>query len=355
MLACRSGLLFIRTFTAKQLVYSAYGAPTQVLKLEQVELPDDPPPGQVHVKWLAAPINPADLNTLEGVYPVKPPLPAVPGLEGYGRVEKIGNRVKQFRVGDHVIPAKADMGTWRTDGYHDEADLVAIDNSLSMEASATLLINPPTAYRMLKDFVDLKPGDTIIQNGANSAVGRAVIQRLIRIGNLSNTFHICRLLGVCTINVVRDRKNLNDLIDELKQLGATEVITEEQLSKEYRGKLRNLPLALNCVGGKSALLLASTLGFRGCMVTYGGMSKKPIQAPTGPFIFKDIRLAGFWITPWFDDVKNAEERKRMFAELSGWMKSGKFIPPPLEKRNIEDFASAIEAAVKFGKKQLFVL
>ncbi|VDL72556.1 unnamed protein product [Nippostrongylus brasiliensis] len=208
----------------------------------------------VHIKWLAAPINPADLNTLEGVYPVKPPLPAVPGLEGYGRVEKIGSRVKKFRVGDHVLPAKADMGTWRTDGYHDEADLVAIDNSLSMEASATLLINPPTAYRMLKDFVDLKPGDTIIQNGANSAVGRAVI-----------------------------------------------------------------------------------------------------QAPTGPFIFKDIRLIGFWITPWFDDVKNAEERKRMFAELSGWMKSGKFIPPPLEKRNIEDFASAIEAAVKFGKKQLLVM
>ncbi|WKX96737.1 hypothetical protein Q1695_012855 [Nippostrongylus brasiliensis] len=322
MLACRSGLLFIRTFTAKQLVYSAYGAPTQVLKLEQVELPDDPPPGQasVHVKWLAAPINPADLNTLEGVYPVKPPLPAVPGLEGYGRVEKIGNRVKQFRVGDHVIPAKADMGTWRTDGFVYWTSLADWSHEPLVER-----INPPTAYRMLKDFVDLKPGDTIIQNGANSAVGRAVIQ------------------------------NLNDLIDELKQLGATEVITEEQLSKEYRGKLRNLPLALNCVGGKSALLLASTLGFRGCMVTYGGMSKKPIQAPTGPFIFKDIRLAGFWITPWFDDVKNAEERKRMFAELSGWMKSGKFIPPPLEKRNIEDFASAIEAAVKFGKKQLFVL
>lgn len=37
-------------------------------------------------------------------------------------------------------------------------------------------MNPPTAYRMLKDFVDLKPGDTVIQNGANSAVGKAVIQ-----------------------------------------------------------------------------------------------------------------------------------------------------------------------------------
>jgi trans-2-enoyl-CoA reductase len=39
-------------------------------------------------------------------------------------------------------------------------------------------VNPPTAYRMLKDFVKLNPGDTVIQNGANSAVGRNVIQVL---------------------------------------------------------------------------------------------------------------------------------------------------------------------------------
>ncbi|KIH52281.1 hypothetical protein ANCDUO_17619 [Ancylostoma duodenale] len=67
------------------------------------------------------------------------------------------------------------------------------------------------------------------------------------------------------------------LVNELKSLGANEVITEDQLLKEYRGKIKDVRLALNCVGGKSALLLASTLGFRGCMVTYGGMSKQPLQ------------------------------------------------------------------------------
>ena len=39
-------------------------------------------------------------------------------------------------------------------------------------------VNPPTAYRMLKDFVPLSAGDVVIQNGANSAVGRYVIQVL---------------------------------------------------------------------------------------------------------------------------------------------------------------------------------
>ena len=51
-----------------------------------------------------------------------------------------------------------------------------MSNKLDKVMAATMLVNPPTAYRMLKDFVKLKPGDTVIQNGANSAVGQAVIQ-----------------------------------------------------------------------------------------------------------------------------------------------------------------------------------
>lgn len=41
---------------------------------------------------------------------------------------------------------------------------------------ATILATPPTAYRLLKDFVELRRGDVIVQNGANSAVGKYFIQ-----------------------------------------------------------------------------------------------------------------------------------------------------------------------------------
>ncbi|KHJ88505.1 oxidoreductase, zinc-binding dehydrogenase family protein [Oesophagostomum dentatum] len=195
---------------------------------------------------------------------------------------------------------------------------------------------------MLKDFVDLRAGDTVIQNGANSSVGKAVIQ-------------ICRIRGFRSINIVRKRDDMSPLLCELKSLGADEIITEDELLKEYRGKIKNVRLALNCVGGRSALLLASTLGFRGCMVTYGGMSKQPLQIPTGPLIFKDIRLVGYWMSRWYEDEKNIEERKRMYADLASWIKSGEFRPPPVERRSIEQFADAIEtAAVIFNKKQLFI-
>ncbi|KJH41729.1 GroES-like protein [Dictyocaulus viviparus] len=315
---------------------------SQVLKLESACLPDTPQDGHVHVKWLGSPINPADLNMIEGVYPIKPTLPAVGGNEGYGRVVKVGIGVKNLCVGDHVIPAKSGQGTWRSDSHHKEDDLFRIDNTLSTEASCCLQVNPPTAYRMLKDFVDLKNGDIVIQNGANSAVGKAVIQ-------------ICRLRGYCSVNIVRIRDDMAGLINELKNLGADYVITEDQLVKEYRGKFKGVKLALNCVGGKSALILASNLGFRGCMVTYGGMSKMPLQVPTGPLIFKDIRLAGFWMSRWYEDPNNFEERKSMYAELCGWLKSGDLKPPEFEKRGLDEYAAALEAAaVKFNRKQLFI-
>lgn len=61
-----------------------------------------------------------------------------------------------------------------------------------------LNVNPCTAYRMLKDFISLKPGDTVIQNGANSAVGQLVIQ-------------LCKLWNYKSINIVRDRINIQEL------------------------------------------------------------------------------------------------------------------------------------------------
>ncbi|CAJ0605456.1 unnamed protein product [Cylicocyclus nassatus] len=343
MLARRLSALCIRSVSGKQLVYAEYGDPTKVVKLQTIDLNDTPPSGQVHVKWIASPINPADLNTLQGVYPIKPPLPAVGGSEGFGRVEKLGDGVKTLKVGDHVLPSRSGLGIWRTDGYHKETDLFQIDKTLPLEASASLQVNPPTAYRMLKDFVDLKEGDTIIQNGANSSVGKAAIQ-------------ICRIRGIRSINIVRKRDNMAAFISSLKALGANEVITEDQLVKEYRGKIKDVRLALNCVGGRSALLLATTLGHGGCMVTYGGMSKQPLQVPTGPLIFKDIRLVGFWMSRWYEDQKNLEERKRMNADLTSWIKSGEFRPPTFEKRNLEHYKEALEAAAtSFVKKQLFIL
>lgn len=79
----------IRCLSAKQVVYSDHGDPVKILRLETTDLPDEPQSNEVLVKWRASPINPADLNQLQGVYPVSPELPAVAGNEGCGWVEKV--------------------------------------------------------------------------------------------------------------------------------------------------------------------------------------------------------------------------------------------------------------------------
>ncbi|EYC44479.1 hypothetical protein Y032_0460g1863 [Ancylostoma ceylanicum] len=80
------------------------------------------------------------------------------------------------------------------------------------------------------------------------------------------------------------------------------------------------------------------------------------MVPTGPLIFKDIRLTGFWMSRWYEDEKNVEERKHMYDELGAWIKAGEFRSPKFEKRSLQQYSEAIEtAATKFDKKQLFIL
>jgi len=268
------------------LVYSEYGNPNRVLKLEETPTGSS---DKVHVKMLAAPINPADINMIQGTYGVSATFPAIGGNEGVGVVENPGN--SSLRKGDWVIPASAGFGTWRTDSFVDADALCKVPNNIPVEYAATMAVNPCTAWRMLEDFVTLQSGDVVIQNGANSMVGLAVAQ-------------IAKARGIKVINVVRSRDNDTDkFVSGLKSQGLDLVITEEQLasSKEFASLTKGLPkpkLALNCVGGQSATNVARSLSNNGVMVTYGGMSRKPILVPTGALIFNNLTFRGFWMTRW---------------------------------------------------------
>lgn len=142
-------------------------------------------------------------------------------------VFQVGKNVTHIKAGDLVIPSQSGLGTWRTCGLVKASQLYAINKSVPIHFAATLNVNPPTAYRMLKDFVQLKTGDIVIQNAGNSAVGRYVIQVFCFKAIIS--FQIGRIRGLKTINVIRDRPDVDKLKNELKSLGATEVFTEEEV------------------------------------------------------------------------------------------------------------------------------
>ncbi|KAL5288361.1 MECR family protein [Megaselia abdita] len=336
------------TFNAQVLKYSEYGEPCSVVKIEEQEI-DAPKNKEVVVKILLAPINPADINTIQGKYPSKPPLPAVAGNEGLGEVVAVGDKVESLQVGDWIVPNTNHLGTWATFLKRNEEDFMKVRCNIDPIALCQINVNPPSAYRMLKDFANLKPGDTIIQNGANSAVGQAVHQ-------------LCRAWGIKSIGVVRDRPEIMSLISHLKCIGATEVWTEDQShgTDVFRtGEWKKPKLALNCVGGKSALSISRHLEDGCTMVTYGGMSRQPVTVPTAALIFKDIRFKGFWMTRWTKKHFDSPARTAMFSEIMDLMECGDIAAPPHQLVQLSDYKEAMHSALStqgfIGKKMILQL
>lgn len=327
---------------AKCLKFSEYGEPSDVLKICEIEIPD-PKMDEVLINILAAPINPADINTIQGKYPVKPALPAIGGNEFVADVVKVGEGVGNLQPGDRVVPSKTGMGTWMTHAVFPSRYLMKVPRKLKIAEAATVTVNPCTAYRMLKDFVHLVPGDTVIQNGANSAVGQAVHQ-------------LCKAWGIASVGIVRDRPEVDELKHYLKCLGATEVLTEEELRKTdiFKSKIKKPKLGLNCVGGKSSVEIARHLDSKGYLVTYGGMSREPVIAGTASLIFKDTSYVGFWMTRWAQNNFDHKDKIIMFSELFNLIEAGKLKAPVHEIIPYKNYKEAMLASLNFkgfsGKK-----
>ena len=286
-------------------VYEKHGNPADVLRIDSRPWPATAE-GEAVVQMRAAPINPADLNQIEGKYPIRPELPATPGFEGAGVVVDLGANATNVAAGALVI-LPHNIGTWR-DAVAVKADeLVVVPTGIEPVHAAMLKINPMTAWRLLHDYVDLKKGDWLIQNAANSAAGRAVIQ-------------IAHELDYKTVNVVRRQ----EVIDELRAEGGDVVLIDgENLRDEVKTATNGaqIRLGLNAVGGDSALRLANCLAPASTMVTYGAMSLQPLKIPNGLLIFKDLRFRGIWINKWYDNATK-QERMEAFEPLFGMAKRG---------------------------------
>lgn len=287
--------------------YHTTGNPSDVVQVDEISLPD-PGPGQVRLRMLWAPINPSDINMLEGKYGVARPLPDVPGNEGAGEVAAAGEGVPGDWIGRVVL---VDREAWCEEGNWDVSGVVPVPDGLDPRHASVLRVNPPTAWRMLHDFAELKPGDWIVQNAATSAVGRAVIE-------------IAKDRGWKTLNVVRRP----EAADELRALGADAVVVDgDNLAVEAKALLGAAKpvLGLNAVGGVSATRVAGLLAPGGTLVTYGAMSKEALKIPNGFLIFRDLRFCGFWLTRWLRKA-DACGRDKMFAEIFRLAAAGCFRP-----------------------------
>src|SRR5467141_296705 len=261
----------------KRVEITSYGVPEHVAHC--VEAPDvgTPAAGEVTFEVLATPINPADVMFCAGGYRLKPPLPATPGAECVGRVLAIGDGVSHVAPGDLVINLQRENWAQRRRVKGD--DVIAVPPGLELRQAAMLRINPPTALLLLTDIVDLKPGDWMIQNVANSAVGRLVIR-------------LARARGVKTMNVVRRES----LFNELKALGADACVVDgPDLADAVKAQTGGAPirLGLDAVSGRATARLSSCLAEGGIVCNYGSMSGEDPVMSRSALIGGGQTLVGF--------------------------------------------------------------
>ncbi len=328
------------TILGKQLVFRQTGKPAEVLEMESDTLISQSlGDGEVLVRILAAPLNPADLNTIEGTYGVQLDLPATPGIEGFGVVQ-LSNSA-DFEEGDEVIFLRR-SATWASHAVVPGEVLFKVPLGMDPLQAAMLKVNPATAWQLLHGFGDLLKGDWIVQNVGNSAVGRCVIQ-------------LARDLGVRTISFVRRA----ELFEELRALGAEHVFLDDDdgmASAKEAMDGANAALAFNAVGGDSALRLMKLLCEGGSHVTYGAMGRKPVMVPNGLLIFRGIQVRGLWVTKWIENAE-ADEVAEVYENLSALVAAGKLVQSVDSTFPLEDWQDALarlDAPERSGKV-LFVL
>ena len=308
---------------AHRLIFRQTGDPRDSLELEDFT-PAAPEEGEVLVRLSASPINPADLNTIEGTYGVKLNLPAVPGIEGCGMIEK--SCADGYEVGDPVMFIDR-AAAWATHATLPAFSLFKLPKGIDPLQAAMLKVNPATAWRLLHGFAKLDSGDWIVQNLGNSAVGRCVIQ-------------IARDLGVKTVSFVRRK----EVVDELKELGGDVVLIDDDQGLTAAKNLMGggvAKLAFNAVGGESALRLMKLLGDCGTHITYGAMGRKPVTIGNGQLIFKGLTVTGLWVSRWLEQAP-IQEVRATYHELAQRVADGRIVQPVDGTHPLADFKTAIE-------------
>ena len=154
-------------------------------------------------------------------------------------------------------------------------------------------------------------------------------------------------MGWKTINLVRRA----ELKDQLIGYGADLVVTDDEDGKneviDTIGK-DQVSLAINAVGGDSALRIMTLLSEGGTHITYGAMAKRPLKVPNSFLIFKDLRIQGLWLSKWLNST-NRKVMETVYGKLAEMMIHENLHQPIDSIFRPEEIKSAIERSMETGR------
>lgn len=322
----------------KAILFEHAGKPADILKSVEKDLPQ-PGIGEVRIKVGASPINPSDVMFVQNLYGIRPQFPSAAGFEGMGTIDAVGEGVT-MPIGQRV--SFTGLGTWAEYAIAHQKSVIPVPNEMPDEVAAQLFVNPFTVVAMIEesgvkptlDNAD-GPHEWLMLTACGSAFGKMAIQ-------------LCKQRGIRTIGTVRR----NDLADELKALGLTEIINTETEDMAARVKEITSGQGVNCVldavGGHTATEAINCLGKGGTMLIYGLMSMQDPTLNSGLMIFRQLTIRGFWLTDWMRHV-DPKIRQRVAGEVITLLSSGQIKLPVEATYGLDDIAKAVEHADAPGR------
>lgn len=305
-----------------------FGRPEDVVRVVDVQEPPSPGPSQVKVAVEYSPLNKHDLLLVSGAL-LRPPLPLFPGNEGVARIVEVGQGVGTVAVGDLVVvPLFA--GAWRERLLLPAEGLFRLPEG-STEQFSMLGSNPPTAGLILSEYADLERGDWIVQNAANSGVGRSLIA-------------LAKARGFRTINLARNES----VFAGLTASGANIVLLDDETAAEEARKEigdARVALAVDSVGGASAARLLDFLSDGGSLVTYASATGEPMPLSELTLIIKRATVRGFFAGHY----DYATQVLPVIREAAPLVANGALVVPVAAVFDLEDIRAAIRQLGRGGK------
>jgi len=316
----------------------APGEPAEVASMAIVPKPVAKP-GELLIKMLAVPLNPSDFLFIRGMYlPPAEGYPGTAGAEGVGVVEAVGEgAATTIGIGAHVAfwHGYQYRGCWAEYCVLPETSVFTVPKTLPLGLAAQAVLNPLTMMGIIDEFGEMQPGEYVLQNGANSACGKFVIQYL-------------KWKGFRTINVVRR----SDQAPGLKALGADQVISLESEKLVARvdeiTDTAKVKYAIDCVWGEKVNDMVGAVANRGKLIAYGLLDGPEAPIAIFPMILGMRSITGFAIPTWM--AEKTKEQLQSMVDLSSALLSNGTVQLPYKSFSKDQWQEALKHAETPGKR-----
>ena len=243
-----------------------YGPAENAFEIRDAKKPI-PKPNQVLIKVEAFGLNFADVMARLGIYKAAPPLPAILGYDVVGRIEALGEEVKDLQLGQRVV-ALTRFGGYAEYAIGEMGTVFGVPDSFSVGVAVALATQYSTAYYLSHNMANLQENDRVLIHAAAGGVGTALVQMALH--------KKCIVFGTC---------GSAEKMEYLKQNGMHHPINYreqdfEEVIRKTTGK-KGLDAVFDPVGGKSVKKDYRLLGAGGRVFSFGVSSMNQTKSIFG--------------------------------------------------------------------------